>query len=1720
MTTPVGSIKVALVIDGSGAKDQVTKAVTKAVKPAIAEVERLGAAFGKVGQDSGVDRISGQLRDVERASSDLGASLSKAFDLKPAMTRAEGAVDRSVSNMRSSLKSIDSGVSGIAVAAKLRPELERAEQVVDSSVDSMSAKLANISVGIAGAFGGIAEQVGGAGAAAAAAGAAAGAGFVSGFGGPIAALGSAAGPVGIALAATAGIGLLAGKALADAVMDGMGQLQDQANIAAKMGLTPEQMAPLGAAASEAYASGFGESVNANMDAVRAAVQGGILDPNANAADVEKIVSQLNTVATVTGEEIPAAVRSAQQAVRTGLAGDVSGAFDLIVKAQQNGLNVSGDLLDTINEYGTQFRKLGLDGADAFGLIQQAVKGGARDTDVAADAIKEFSIRAIDGSKLTTAAYETLGLSAKATTDAFAAGGDTAKNKFQEVIDRIAGIADPAQRAQVQVALFGTQAEDLGNALNNMNLSSAAAQFGEVGGAAQKASDTMSDTAAARWEQAKRTIEVAANSMKMALADVAAPALKALGDWVMAHRGEITDFFFAIASAAVTSVDVIGDVMGALLKTLGQVVGGFGNVQGAVLKFQAWQAEVRGDTGTADELRRQAEEAFKLGEGIYAAGAAMGDFDGTAMHQSLDAAAEKAKGAAGETAGFGTELGKLPTEGVDVPITVDTSAADTAMDDFFTKYRQLSVGVELGDPAAAAILGGGASGAGIDLSGVGVRGDVAGLNLATTEVKAQQFVNNCIDAAAEIVLSASGVAASQVDIEKVIPRGGSISSLAAGLNQLNPQGKYVPLEGSGGSIDAMTNAIKGSIDKGLGAVLNVAPGSSIAGKNFDAGHFIAITGYDPKTGQINLSDTADGSVYSVSAADAFQASRGRGIVAGTGTGTQLPDVPRGLGNTAGVPLAIPPGGVPLALPPAPPPPPGMPPAPTPAPGTPPTPAPGSIFVPTTPTTPGDATTTAPTPAPPPVPTVTVPQQTVAVVPLTTAPTGDPVQDALQAQLDTLNNQIRASDASKAATDAAQRVADAQAESDRKRLERDAVLNSTELKTNEERAKAEQEYQDSLKDLTDAQTAQAEVLQGQQRTNLQDQVTARRNATAAAKPMDYGKLPKGDPRRVMAAFLGGLGGDAEDIAMIMGGNPAAGAGLIAAQAVGAAGGPLGSVAGGVIADVLSVPLPGPLGYQSTPTAPSSDLNKLVQERNPNAVFQAAGVDVPDYTRQGGFDAGANNVQATNTTPDASGRIYSDTAALIDRTFTNLDASEKARHDQTMAVLNEIKASLGEDVFGPAVADATTGALQGVAAQIGESLGQTAAPPIAAAVKEAVPQNTDSGGGASGIVGAIGGIVGLPGMAAGGSVTGGTPGKDSVPAMLMPGEFVLTTNEVARMGGFAGMERFRSALANSGQVRYFATGGPVGRDANKTVGADFFGVSEVPVIGGIINLLITVLLKIIGVQIEQRDTLMQMSSEARAFRGAEFRAYDAIGRIYNDTTGLTDRSSTSDQEAADERIRILKLVIEGIVKFVIEKVVVPISKAVANAVIQAGASGAAGALSSVPGGSFAAPLVSSLITGTGQAGVEIGAEVYTVLAESIASLVIDTIGEALSSSDFGNALFGGGSAAVIDPIAGGLTGGIGGITSGLASITAMLAALFGAASFDTGGLATGVGFMPKATIAPERVLSPTQTRAFDRLVATLERGTPAGQSKTIVHAPFTVNGDERGARIVHDRLLALTS
>ncbi|MGW4090037.1 phage tail tape measure protein [Nocardia sp. NPDC004750] len=374
-------------------------------------------------------------------------------------------------------------------------------------------------------------------------------------GGLVDSLKGKAGMVGQVLGtAFAAAGVSAGGLLVKSLMSGMEREKALDLAQARIGVDDATMQKIGFAAGRAYANSFGSSVEENIDAARRAIQSGLLDPNATAQETQKVISQLSGISELMGEEIPAVSRSAGQAIKTGMAKDAVEAFDLFAAAERNGLNVSEDFLDTIDEYGTQFRKLGLSGPESIGLINQAVKAGARDVDTAADSIKEFSIRVVDGSKSTTEAFQKLGFNADDLTARFAEGGETARTAVGDLLAEIRKIEDPVKRNEIALALFGTKAEDLGQALNAFNVDTAADSLGRVAGAAQEALNTVGGNAATSIEGAKRSIEVSADAIGSALAKAFGPELAKVADWVTKHQPEILDFLGKLVDGAFATAD--------------------------------------------------------------------------------------------------------------------------------------------------------------------------------------------------------------------------------------------------------------------------------------------------------------------------------------------------------------------------------------------------------------------------------------------------------------------------------------------------------------------------------------------------------------------------------------------------------------------------------------------------------------------------------------------------------------------------------------------------------------------------------------------------------------------------------------------------------------------------------------------------------------------------------------------------------------------------------------------------------------------------------------------------------------------------------------------------------------------------------------------------------------------------------------------------------------
>ncbi|MGW1437215.1 phage tail tape measure protein [Streptomyces griseus] len=299
------------------------------------------------------------------------------------------------------------------------------------------------------------------------------------------------------------LGFALGTLIADSTVKQLQKEKTADRLAAQLNLSGKEAEKAGKVAGTLYSKAVVDTFEDGAATVRAVMSSGLIDEKASTRSIEQITTKVSDLATTFDQDLTMTANAAAQMIRTGLAKDGAQALDLLTRGLQGPADKAGDLLETVNEYGTQWRKMGLDGATGIGLLNQAVRAGARDADVAADAIKEFSIRAVDGSDSTKDGFKALGLEAGAMATKFGQGGKIATGALDLTLDRLRAIEDPIKREAAAVALFGTQAEDLGEALFAMDPSAAAAGLGKVGGAAKQVGDTIRKNTSTRIEILKR-----------------------------------------------------------------------------------------------------------------------------------------------------------------------------------------------------------------------------------------------------------------------------------------------------------------------------------------------------------------------------------------------------------------------------------------------------------------------------------------------------------------------------------------------------------------------------------------------------------------------------------------------------------------------------------------------------------------------------------------------------------------------------------------------------------------------------------------------------------------------------------------------------------------------------------------------------------------------------------------------------------------------------------------------------------------------------------------------------------------------------------------------------------------------------------------------------------------------------------------------------------------
>ncbi|MBJ6633372.1 phage tail tape measure protein [Streptomyces sp. I5] len=314
--------------------------------------------------------------------------------------------------------------------------------------------------------------------------------------------------MGTALAAAgAAAGALAGAAIVSTLAQAMDVSEAKARLSAQLANTTADVGAATDAMTNVFTSGWGESATEVGDAIKS-VTLNMDDFAGNQQGLEDMTTKAMALAKAFDQDINKATAAAGQMVKTGMAKDFDEAMDLLAAGLSSVANKSDDLLDTFNEYSTQFRRIGLDGKTATGLLSQGLQAGARDADAVADALGIFGEMALAGGEQVNEAFASIGLSGEDIGRKMRAGGEQATQALQQTMDALRGTDDATTRLAAAQVLFGDLANTQADALYALDPASAAAAggFDEVAGAADKVVDQLEDSPAMRMEAFKRGVQ--------------------------------------------------------------------------------------------------------------------------------------------------------------------------------------------------------------------------------------------------------------------------------------------------------------------------------------------------------------------------------------------------------------------------------------------------------------------------------------------------------------------------------------------------------------------------------------------------------------------------------------------------------------------------------------------------------------------------------------------------------------------------------------------------------------------------------------------------------------------------------------------------------------------------------------------------------------------------------------------------------------------------------------------------------------------------------------------------------------------------------------------------------------------------------------------------------------------------------------------------------------
>lgn len=354
----------------------------------------------------------------------------------------------------------------------------------------------------------------------------------------------------------------------DMIQKSQNQIQNQ------LGMTGKEAEKLQGVVNNLFTSGLGGSMEEVTSAVTNVKQNIHSLNGASDKVVENVTKGTMNIAKSfdqDGNDITKTVNAMQNSF-DGLS--VDKAMDMITVGFQNGLDYSGEFLDSVNEYGPQFSNMGFSAEEMFSIFQAGAESGAFQLDKVGDLIKEMNIRLSDGT-----ADEAMQSMSKHTQDLYknfqktGKGGDEV---FQAVMKDLDGMKDKSKAYTLGQAIMGTQFEDLGqkgvSALANIKNG-----YDNVDGATGKLMKlSFSEQMVASW----RKIQVALAPVGDALADLAAKYMPPL----IAKIQQLATWFTGLSSQGqlvVVSLAGIAAVFPIILIAIGSFISAIGSIAGAI-----------------------------------------------------------------------------------------------------------------------------------------------------------------------------------------------------------------------------------------------------------------------------------------------------------------------------------------------------------------------------------------------------------------------------------------------------------------------------------------------------------------------------------------------------------------------------------------------------------------------------------------------------------------------------------------------------------------------------------------------------------------------------------------------------------------------------------------------------------------------------------------------------------------------------------------------------------------------------------------------------------------------------------------------------------------------------------------------------------------------------------------------------------------------------------